>query len=53
VTGVAFAAASSESSCALLDRNALGDISGLVYVAAAANRDVVGEEWELDYFEDR
>ena len=36
----------------LFDCNALGEVSGLVYVAAAADCYVVGEELEGDYFED-
>ncbi len=36
----------------LLDRDAFGEVSGLVYVAASADGDVVGEELEGDYFED-
>ena len=36
----------------LLNCNALRQVSGLVYVAAAADGDVVGEELEGDYFED-
>ena len=36
----------------LLHRNALGEVSGLVYVAASADGYVVGEELEGDYFED-
>jgi len=32
--------------------NALGQVSGLVYVAASADGYVVGEELEGDYFED-
>ena len=36
----------------LLDCNALGEVAGLVYVAAAADGDVVGEELEGDDFED-
>ena len=37
----------------LLNCNALRQVSGLVYVAAAADGDVVGEELEGDYFQDR
>ena len=36
----------------LFDGDALGQVSGLVYVAASADGDVVGEELEGDYFED-
>ena len=36
----------------LFHRHALGEVSGLVYVAAAADGYVVGEELEGDYFED-
>ena len=32
--------------------NALGEVSGLVYVAASADGYVVGEELQGDYFED-
>ena len=35
-----------------LDRNALGEVSGLVYVAASSYGYVVGEELEGNYFED-
>ena len=37
----------------LLHGHALGQVSWLVDVAAAADGDVVGEELEGDYFEDR
>jgi hypothetical protein len=36
----------------LLYGNALGEVTGLVYVAASADGYVVGEELEGDYFED-
>ena len=36
----------------LLHGDGLGEVAGLVYVAAAADGDVVGEELEGDYFED-
>jgi hypothetical protein len=36
----------------LLHSNGFGEVSGLVYVAAAANGDMVGEQLEGDYFED-
>jgi hypothetical protein len=36
----------------LLNSNAFGEVSGLVYVAAAADGDVVGEELERDYLEE-
>jgi len=36
----------------LLNGDALGQVSGLVYVAASADGYVVGEELERDYFED-
>ena len=36
----------------LLDRDAFREVSGLVYVAAATDSDVVGEELEGDNFED-
>jgi hypothetical protein len=34
----------------LLHSDRLGELSGLVYVAASADGYVVGEELELDYF---
>ena len=36
----------------LLHRHTFGQVSGLVYVAASADGDVVGEELEGDDFED-
>ncbi len=36
----------------LLHRHALREVSWLIYVAASADGDVVGEELEGDYFED-
>jgi hypothetical protein len=41
-----------DDDCSLLHSDALGQISGLVYVAASADCYVVGEELEGDYFED-
>jgi hypothetical protein len=37
---------------ASLHRDALSRVSGLVYVVASADGDVVGEELEGDYFEE-
>ena len=36
----------------LFHGDGFGEVSGLVYVAASADGDVVGEELEGDYFED-
>ena len=36
----------------LFDGDGFGQVSGLVYVAASADGDVVGKELEGDYFED-
>ena len=36
----------------LLHRDGFGEVAGLVYVAASADGDVVGEELQRDYFED-
>ena len=38
--------------CRSLHGDGFSEVAGLVYVAAAADGDVVGEELEGDYFED-
>jgi len=38
--------------CKLLDSDALGEVTGLVYIAAPAHRDVVREELKRHHFED-